>query len=195
MRTWDGQGCITEGHESVGREVAFQSKVRSTCRGSSSRGFACPPLQVGSHLFNICTEQNAWACLGAKGTNLMALCSQDPILLSFLPTFPVSPSDCLFYSITHRVLASGEKGRQFWEHIPVCCQLCWRMLSLSLPEQPSLTHLGELRSCGQLLSVSTRKCVPGPSCQVAQFLLLSVCVYQMPAGLPWCFLAAGLFGV
>lgn len=111
MRTWDGQGCTTEGHESVGREVAFQSKVRSTCRGSSSRGFACPPLQVGSHLFNICTEQNAWACLGAKGTNLMALCSQDPILLSFLPTFPVSPSDCLFYSITAQGAGVRREGQ------------------------------------------------------------------------------------
>jgi len=138
-----------QGHESVGRKVAFQPLVRNACRGSSSCGFVCPPPEVGGRFLNIYiyvyiythteqniyiyiyiyTEQNAWVLLGAS---LVTRCPQrnSLSLLSILPACPLPPATSSTAS-QHRVPESEEKGRLFWEHIPVCCQLCWRTWSLS----------------------------------------------------------------
>lgn len=93
-------------------------------------------------------------------------------LLSFLPTSPL-PLATFSSASCHRVPESGEKRRLFWEHILVSCWLCWRTWS----QQSVLTHIHELHSWSHLLSVSTQKCIPGPSSQVTEFCFRAlVCI-------------------
>lgn len=88
---WGGWGCTREGHESLGRRVAFQLVASSACWGSEGV-VGLPVPAVGAVTQCVYTEK----CMGTsedKGTGLVTPCSQRnvfiPVVLS--ANFP-SPS-------------------------------------------------------------------------------------------------------
>lgn len=103
---------------------------------------------TGGLLLKMNTPKNAWALLGTRGQAWWLLAPKG--MLSFLPTslLPLATSSTASW---HGI---REKGRLFWKRAPACCQLCWWTQFLNLPEQSVLTHLHELGSQSQLLSVS-----------------------------------------
>lgn len=155
---------------------------RAVFAGEVVEWWACVHLftpSIGGLLLNIYTQKSVYILsnMGTSGDKRWLLGPREMFLylLSFLPTPPLLLATSSTAS-WHGVLEVGEKGRLFWKHVPACCQLCWWTQSLNLLEQSVLSHLHGLRSWSQLLSISICKCIHGLSFQVAQFLLLSVCI-------------------
>lgn len=172
-KIWGGWGCTREGHESLGRRVAFQLVASTDCWESGGVvGVGSPVPAVGGD-YSICRRRKMHGHLWGQGDRpgdslLPKECLCTCCLFCQLPL-------SLWPSLQHHGMGCWRWERRAGYFADIH-QLCWWTQFLTLPEQSVLAHLHELRSWSQLWSVIICKCVHGLSSQAAQFLLLNVCI-------------------